>query len=139
MPLATPKLYNQGSWEDGLAGLTHAYNKYCKPQGREAYGFGTSMGANVLALILGHTGNECPLKAATCIQGPQEMLANIAPFTQSAYGFWEWFLGKNVTKVYMAHEPYLREPFKEKYNIDIRAFAQLPSSYFNCDEMLVAP
>ena len=62
--LATPQVYNSYAWKDVHEPMTYVYNKYCRDQRRKTMAVGTSMGANILANLIGHTGDECFLDSA---------------------------------------------------------------------------
>ena len=51
--LKTPKLYNSIAVDDILEPMTYVFDKYCRDQNRKAFAVGCSMGANILANLLG--------------------------------------------------------------------------------------
>ena len=66
--LKTPMLYNSYKWQDVLEPMLHVYNFYCRD--RKCFALGTSMGANILANLIGHLGEDCFLDAACIVAAP---------------------------------------------------------------------
>lgn len=64
MKLATPKMFCAYSVNDILEPMTYIYKKYCKKQKRPCYGVGISMGANILANLIGFESEKCFLNGA---------------------------------------------------------------------------
>jgi len=65
--LKTPQLYNSYAFKDVQEPMHYVFEKFCKPTGRQAFAVGTSMGANILANLLGEEGDESILTAACVV------------------------------------------------------------------------
>ena len=68
--LATSKVYCSYAYMDIVEPMEYVYNKYCLNPKKKAYAIGCSMGANILANLLGHLGQNCILDAACVVQAP---------------------------------------------------------------------
>jgi predicted alpha/beta-fold hydrolase len=53
MELATPKLYNSMAVNDVSEPMDFIFEKYCRKQNRPTFATGVSMGANILANLIG--------------------------------------------------------------------------------------
>ena len=62
--LSTPKLYCSYAYHDILEPMKYVYEKYCKNSDRKVFTIGCSMGANILANLIGHEGENCFIDAA---------------------------------------------------------------------------
>jgi predicted alpha/beta-fold hydrolase len=67
MKLHTPKLYCSYAWQDAAEPIEYVYNKYCQNPKKKAFAIGTSMGANILANMLGHQGSNALIEAACVV------------------------------------------------------------------------
>jgi len=66
--LTTPKVYCSFAYMDIQEPMTYVYQKHL--MNRKVYAVGTSMGANILANMMGFAGKDCFLDAACVIQAP---------------------------------------------------------------------
>jgi predicted alpha/beta-fold hydrolase len=66
-PLFTPRLYCADTSQDILEPMQYLFDKFCKDSGRLAFGVGMSLGASVLANMIGRAKDQCFLTAACII------------------------------------------------------------------------
>lgn len=52
-PLTTPQIHTAALIKDITEPMEYFYNKFCKKQGKKVFALGCSMGANILANVLG--------------------------------------------------------------------------------------
>jgi predicted alpha/beta-fold hydrolase len=95
-PLTTPRLYTAYSWEDVLEPMKFVYEKYCVPEGKQAFAMGCSMGSGILGNLIGHLGENCFLEAATLVNPPMKLLVCENSIRTSAFGAYNTALGKNL-------------------------------------------
>ena len=138
--LETPRLYSCYSYQDVLEPMTAIYDKFCKNQNRKAFAVGCSMGANILANLVGHQGDDCFLEAACLVQAPMKMW-EIETFIQnSACGLYNSHLGKNLNSVITRHQSVLNDHFKANINIDIPEYVRtVKPSIITFDEKITCP
>lgn len=141
MELKTPKLYNSYAYQDVLEPMTHVYNKHCRGKERQAFAVGCSMGANILANLMGHEGDGCCLDAACILAAPMKKWECQEGLRTGLYGAYNYFLGGNLNRVLLRHEPVLRDHFKERLGMDIIDFVNGPSrpSILDFDNLITAP
>lgn len=109
--LATPKLYNSMAVDDVLEPMRFVYEKYCEKEKRPTFAIGVSMGANILANLIGFEGENCFLSGAFICQAPIMKWKCVEPIRRNAFGFYNYVLGSNLNEVMMRHEPIVREHF----------------------------
>ena len=61
-------LYNSYKWRDVAEPMAHVYHNF--GYDRKCFALGLSMGANILANMLGHLGDECFLDGACAVAAP---------------------------------------------------------------------
>ena len=102
--------------------MTDVYNRFCQNQNRKTFAIGCSMGANLLANLVGHQGEACFLNAVCIFQAPMK-LWEVEPFIRlSAFGIYNTGLGSNLNSLMLRHIDVLNEHFKHNINIDIREY-----------------
>lgn len=62
--LTSPKFCCSSSFMDVLEPMRYVYDKYCRDSDRKVFAIGGSMGANILANLIGHEGKDCFIDAA---------------------------------------------------------------------------
>ena len=103
---------------------------------------GTSMGANILANLIGHTGDECFLDAAVACQAPIRKWECSEQIAHAMYGAYNTGMGKNLNAVMMRHENMLKEHLKEKLgkDFDMRdRVTNVPPNILRFDDEITAP
>jgi len=89
--LTSPKLYCGASWKDVQEPIEYIYEKHVKGKtGKHLFGYGVSLGANILTLYMEETGEKCPLKAAVLYANPYDADKNYPYFVRSCYGLYNY-------------------------------------------------
>ena len=76
------------------------------------------MGANILANLIGHTGEQCVLDAAVICQAPIRKWECSEQLRTAMYGAYNTGMGKNLNAVMLRHEAMLKDVLKEKLGPD---------------------
>ena len=100
LPITTPKLSHSGCWEDAQTCIEYVVKKYVRdPKTQKArtrvYCYGVSLGANILALYLGHAGDKAKqyLDAALLYGCPWSTKYGYRFFFDNFYGLWQKIVG----------------------------------------------
>jgi predicted alpha/beta-fold hydrolase len=86
------------SWEDIREIVDHVNKKYVidpitKEKRVRYYGYGTSLGANLLGLYLCHSKKECPFDAATLLAPPYDIIQNYEQFYNGSFPYYSYIIG----------------------------------------------
>ena len=134
----TPQLYNSIAVSDVLEPMKYLHSKYAENK-RKTFAVGCSMGANILANLLGFESENCFIDAACVVQAPMKKWMLKDPIRNSMFGFYNYAMGRNLNKIMLRHEPVLKEHFKS-INIDIRdTVTRNPPSIITFDDVFTAP
>lgn len=57
------------------------------------YGYGTSLGANLLGLYLCHSKKECPFDAATLFAPPYDIIQGCEQFYNGSFPYYSYIIG----------------------------------------------
>lgn len=114
--ITSPRLFCADSWEDILEPMKYMYSQYVEKTERKVFAIGFSMGANILANVLGYIGDgkehKIKIDGACVIQAPHRMWIACRALFTSMGGFYNRRLGKNIKAVMLNHESELNEAFK---------------------------
>ena len=104
--LYTPKLFNSNAYMDVLEPIKEisAQNK-----DRKIFAVGCSMGANILANMLGYEGKV--VDAAVIVQAPMKKWCCGEAIKTSLFGIYDKAMGESLNKIMLRHEPVFREYF----------------------------
>ena len=91
--LYTPLLFCSNSYKDQLDPMRYIYEKYCKQTQRKCFAVGCSMGANILANILGYEGESSFITAACVVQAPIKKWKCAKAIKNNFYGIYDKALG----------------------------------------------
>ena len=139
-PLTTPKLYESGSLEDVREPMKSYYEKYCKKSGKKVLAIGCSFGGNLLTNVLGKEGSDTFISAACLIQAPMNLVEMGRKIRYEANGFYDRALGRKMKAVMIENEPYLKDYYKQKHNMDLwQTLQDMPNSGCLCNEIFIAP
>ena len=138
--LYTPLLFCSNSYKDQLDPMKYIYEKYCKPNDRKCFAIGCSMGANILANILGYEGTSSFITAACVVQAPIKKWKCAKAIKNNFYGIYNKALGQGINDIVLQHEPMLRDMVKEKTGLDIIETIQSKKpTVLQFDELFTAP
>lgn len=116
--LATPKWYCAGSFQDFIEPMEYVTKRY----GGESkiFAFGVSLGANLLANMLGQPDLPLRIDAAVCFEAPMILTECFEIVLYSLWGFYNRSLGKNLLKTIKKHEgdTEIMKKFKVDQGID---------------------
>jgi predicted alpha/beta-fold hydrolase len=137
-PLDTPQLFCSYSHEDMLEPIKFYSQKYC--QNRKVFAVGCSMGANILANLIGNEGDDCMLEAACIVQAPIKMWECERQLREELFGQYDVRLGQRVSEIALSHENVLQEHFKETLGVDMKETLknQKPPSLLMFDDVFTA-
>lgn len=116
--MGTPALYDAYSNKDFSEAMKAIHLRYCR-NGRKALAVGCSLGANILANIIGLWGDNCILEAAVCVQPPMKMWELVPAIKHNCYGIYNKAMGANlVTDMFSKHKS-IMQPVLKRLNMDI--------------------
>ena len=100
--------------------MSYVHNKFCKNKERKSFAIGCSMGANILANILGRQGNDVFIQAACVVQAPIKKWESAKCIKENLFGIYDKALGEGINDVVMQHESVLKDMVKQKTGLDIK-------------------
>lgn len=113
LKLTSPTLYGSASWKDYKEPIDHIYNKYCTGQDgylkRNIYGYGVSLGAQVVTLYLVNEGKNAVLSGALILANLFNIKENVSFMKTSAYGAYNSLMGLNFNMIIQSKLPEIRE------------------------------
>jgi len=87
--------------------VDYIWDSYCKDTGRFMMAVGCSMGANLLANLLGEDGESTKLTAAVCVQTPMKTHVIAKKIKKVADGIYDRGLCQNMQKVLLKNKEIL--------------------------------
>lgn len=90
------RLTCSSTWEDVAEVTEYVHKKYVMDSGKarcKFYGYGTSLGGNLLGLYLIHKGNSALFDGATLFSPPYNIEAGEHHFFNHCYGIYSWVIG----------------------------------------------
>ncbi|CDW89740.1 embryogenesis-associated protein emb8-like [Stylonychia lemnae] len=123
LDLTSPRIYCASSQDDLREAVNFIVNNYCsslsRNRQRDIFLVGNSLGANLLANYLGEEGQQCPVKAACCVQPPMKIWVFSQTIRNTLYGFYDKVVAANLKKKFKHFAPGLRDRYKNELGIDI--------------------
>jgi len=99
LPITSVKLTCSTSWEDIDEVVDYVNNKYVidpltKEKRVRFYGYGTSLGAQLLGLYLCHTKRRCPFDAASLFSPPYDIIQGWHKFYNGSFPYYAYLIGQ---------------------------------------------
>ena len=119
--VTSPKLFCAYSWQDIIEPMKYIYGKYAQGKDRKVFAIGFSMGANILANVLGHLGansdaHNLRIDGACVVQAPIRMQIACRALFESMGGFYNRRLGHNIKMLMLKHSEALNPACLQKFN-----------------------
>jgi len=98
------------------------------------------MGANILANMAGHQGEECILDAGCALCAPIKKWEIYETVKNALFGIFDKVLGEGLNKLMLFHLDSLDEVFKSRFKIDLKHhITSNPPSITFFDDTITAP
>lgn len=102
--------------------VDYVHSKYCsgdKTKNRQLFAMGYSIGANVLAKMIGIDKDKCKLTAAYCCQPPMKYWETIQNLKHNYYGILNLLIGCRLSVLYSPFKDYFYDFCLKKIKIDV--------------------
>lgn len=114
LKMTSSQLYGSASWRDYKEPVDYLHKKYCKGLDgfaqRRLYGYGVSLGAQIVTLYLVNEGEKSVLSGALILAPLFDIKKNVAFMKTSAYGVYNSLMGLNFNMIVSSKMPEIK-PF----------------------------